>query len=62
MASRGNKVEQSVNTVVPETRVSLDPAFLRQDIIILTFEVSNNLSESLKRHRYMEEEEDQYPM
>lgn len=40
MARGGDEIEQSVDSVVLETRITLDPRFLRQDIIILTFKVA----------------------
>jgi hypothetical protein len=46
MASWGNEVEKSVNTVVPESGVTLDSRLFGENIIILAFEVSNNLWEA----------------
>jgi hypothetical protein len=43
MTSRGDEVEHGMNTVVPETGVTLDTRFLRQNVIVLPFEVSNDL-------------------
>lgn len=43
---RRNEVKKSVNTVVPEARVTLDSRLLCKDIIILTFKISNDLLES----------------
>lgn len=40
MARGMDEIEQSVDSVVLETRIALDPGFLRQDIIILTFKVA----------------------
>jgi hypothetical protein len=37
--SRLDKVEQSVNSIIPESGVSLDPRLFSQDIIILSFKV-----------------------
>ena len=43
MASGGDKVEQGVNTVVTEAGITLNPGLLRQNIIILSFQISENL-------------------
>jgi len=51
MTSRGDEVQQSVNSVIPETRVTLDARLLSKDVIILTFEVTNNFLESATRMR-----------
>lgn len=40
MARGRDEIEQSVDSVVLETRIALDPGFLRQDIIILTLKVA----------------------
>lgn len=40
MARGRDEIEQSVDSVVLETRITLDPRFLRQDIIILTLKVA----------------------
>ena len=49
MAGRRDKVEESVNAVVPESRVTLDTRLLSQDIVILALEVANNLGEAAGR-------------
>jgi len=36
---RLNKIEQSVDSIIPESGVSLDPRLFSQDIIILSFKV-----------------------
>lgn len=46
MASRRDEVEESMNTVIPETRVTFDTRLFSQDIIILAFEVSNDFLET----------------
>lgn len=43
MASRRDKVQQSMYTVVTESGVTLDPRFFSQDVIILTLEISDDL-------------------
>jgi hypothetical protein len=46
VTSRLDKVEQSVNSVIPESGVSLDPRLLGQDIIILPLEIRRDLLEA----------------
>lgn len=46
MASRRDEIEKCVNSVVPEARVTLDTGLLRQNIVILAFQVSNDLLEA----------------
>lgn len=46
MTSRGNEVEHSVNTVVPESGVTLDTRLHGQNIIILSLEVADDLREA----------------
>ena len=36
---RGDKVEQRVDTVIPETGITLDPGLFGKDIVVLPFEV-----------------------
>lgn len=45
MASWGDEVEHGVDTVIPEAGVTLDARLLRKNIIVLSFEVANNLGE-----------------
>ena len=40
-----HKVEKNVDSVVPESRVTLDSALLCQDVIVLTLEVAGDLAE-----------------
>lgn len=46
MAGRGDEVEHGVDTVVPETGVTLNARLLGENIIVLPFEVANNLGEA----------------
>lgn len=46
MASWRNKVQESMDTVVPEAGVTLDSRFFGENIIVLTVEVSDNLLEA----------------
>jgi len=43
---RLDKVEQSVNSIIPESGVSLDPRLFSQDIIILSLKICSNLLET----------------
>ena len=46
MARGRNEVKESMDTVVSESRVTLDPRFLSENIVILTFEVTDNFLEA----------------
>ena len=46
MASGRDEIKQSVHSVVPETRVTLDTRLFSQNVIVLAFEVTNDLLES----------------
>lgn len=46
MAGRGDEVEHGVDTVVPEAGVTLNARLLRKNIIVLPFEVANDLGEA----------------
>lgn len=46
MTSGGDEVEQSMDTVIPEPRITLDARFFRQDVIVLMFEVAHDLRET----------------
>jgi hypothetical protein len=48
MAGRSDKVEHSMDTVVPEARVTLDTGLLSEDIVILSLKITNNLREARK--------------
>lgn len=56
MASRRDKVQQRVNTVIPETGVTLDTALLGQDIVVLTLEVADDLLEPVLPNNVRREE------
>jgi hypothetical protein len=43
-----DEVEKRVHAVVPEAGVTLNPAFLSQDVVILPLEVSNDLGEAVR--------------
>ena len=43
MASRSDKVQHSMDAVVTETWVTLDTRLLREDVIILSLEIADNL-------------------
>ena len=42
-----DEVEQDVNTVIPETGVTLDSGLLCKNIIVLALEIANNLAEAI---------------
>lgn len=46
MAGRCNEVEQHVDTIVPESRVTLDAGLFSENVIVLPLEVSDNLGET----------------
>lgn len=46
MTSRGDKVKKSMDTVVAEAGVTLDTGLLCKNIIILAFEIANNLTKA----------------
>ena len=46
MACRCDEVKQDVDTIVPETRVTLDTRLLSKNIIILSLEIADNLSKA----------------
>lgn len=46
MTCRGNEVEHSVYTVVPESRVTLNTRLLGQDVVILSLEITDDLREA----------------
>ena len=48
MAGRGDEVEQGVDSVVPEARVTLDTGLLGQDIIVLSLKVSDDFGETVR--------------
>jgi hypothetical protein len=48
MAGRSDKVEESVDSVVAEARVTLDTALLGKNIIVLALEVADNLGEAVE--------------
>ena len=43
MAGGSDEVKHGMDTVVPETRVTLDARLLGKNIIVLPLEVANNL-------------------
>lgn len=49
MASRCNKVQKSMDTIIAEPRVTLNSWFSSKDVIILFFEVSYNFMETKKK-------------
>lgn len=47
MSSRRDEVEQDVNAVVAEARITLDTRLLRKDVIVLSFEITNDFREAV---------------
>jgi len=47
MASWGDEVEESMDTVVPESGVTLDTGLFGKNIIILTFKVAHDFTETI---------------
>ena len=41
-----DKVKEGMDTVVPESRVTLDTRLFGQNIVVLVFEVADNLTEA----------------
>jgi len=48
MTSRGDEVEQSMNTVISESWIALDPRFFSENVIVLALEVSDNLRKAAR--------------
>ena len=46
MSSGRDEVEQGMDTVVAETRVTLDTRLLSENVIVLAFEIANNFLET----------------
>ena len=46
MSGGGDEVEEGVHTVVAEAGVTLDPALLGQDVVVLALEVAHDLAEA----------------
>ena len=47
MAGRSNEVQESMNTIVAESGVTLDTRLLRKNVIILTLKIANNFTKAL---------------
>jgi hypothetical protein len=47
VTSGSDKVKKSVDAVVAEARITLDPGLLGQNIIVLSFQISENLLEAV---------------
>lgn len=52
MAGGGNEVEHHMDTVVPESRVTLDTRLLGQNVVVLSLEVADNLCEASAQCQY----------
>jgi hypothetical protein len=49
VSSRGDKVEQSVNSVVPESGVTLNSGLFGKNVVVLAFQVSDNFGEAIEK-------------
>ena len=47
MSSGCDEIEKNVNTIVAETRVTLDTGLLCKNIIVLSFKEANDLAEAM---------------
>ena len=47
MAGWRNEVEESMNSVVTEARVSLDARFFGENVIVLALQIADNLLEAI---------------
>lgn len=52
MTGRSDKVEKRMNAVVSESRISFNPTFLGENIVVLSLQVANNLGESMIQDQY----------
>jgi hypothetical protein len=50
MASWSDEIKQSVNTVVAESGIAFDAGFFSQNVVVLSFEVADNLTEAVWYH------------
>ena len=48
MTSGRDEVEEGMHPVVPETRVTLDTRLLREDVVVLAFEVAHDFLETAR--------------
>lgn len=46
MASRGDKIEKNVYTIIAEAGVALDARLFRQDVVVLPFKVAYDLTKT----------------
>lgn len=42
MASRSDEVKEDVHTIIPESRITLNARLFRENVIVLSLEVSND--------------------
>jgi hypothetical protein len=52
MTGRGDKVEESVNSIVTEAGITLDTGLFSKNIIVLTLDVAGNFTETAKVSQY----------
>jgi hypothetical protein len=46
VSCRSDEVEESMNTIIAETRITLDTGLLCKNIIVLSFQITDNLTEA----------------
>lgn len=49
MAGRRDEVEEDVHTIVAEAWITLDARLFGQNVVVLSFEVTDNLGETVER-------------
>jgi hypothetical protein len=47
MASWSDEIKQSMDTVIAESGVTFDTGFFSQDVVVLPFEIADNLTEAV---------------
>jgi hypothetical protein len=45
VTGRSDEIEEGVNAVVAEPRISLDTRLFRENVIVLSLEITNNFAE-----------------
>lgn len=52
VTSRGDEVEKRMDTVIPETRVTLDTGLLGENVVVLSLQVTHDFLEAAKACRH----------
>ena len=50
VTSGRDKIEEGMDTVVPEARVTLDTRLLGENVVVLAFQVTNDFLEAITDH------------